>query len=225
MLKAPKKFNKKELKRDPLLDTMVKTQTFYEDNKKRIHGIGGGFIAIALIIFMLSFLHQSSEKEASILLGKAQVEYQERNYDKARQFLEYLVDGYSGTTSGDQGLFLLANIDFQEKKYSEARAHFQKFVDIYSDSNILLSSGYAGLGACYEAEENYAAAAEAYLKAWKAADDFPEAHDYLYNAAIDFEFAGDIEKAREYFSRLVEEYPDSSHVFDAKAKMAMLAVN
>ncbi len=225
MLKAQKKLTKKELKRDPLLDTMVKTQTFYEDNKKRIHGIGGGFIAIAVIIFLLSFLHQSNEQEASVLLGKAQVEFQEGNFDKSRQFLEYLIDGYSGTTSGDQGLFLLANIDFREKKFSEAKEHFQKFVDTYSGSNILLSSGYAGLGACYEAEENYAAAADAFLQAWKAADDFPEAHDYLYNAAIDFEFAGNIEKATEYFNRLVEEYPDSPHVFDAKAKMAMLAAN
>ncbi len=225
MLKAQKKMTKKELKRDPLLDTMVRTQTFYEDNKKRIHGIGGGFIAIALIIFLLSFLHQSNETEAAILLGKAQAEFEDRNFDKSRQFLEYLIDGYTGTTSGDQGIFLLANINYQEKKYAEARELFQKFVDNYSGSNILLSSGYAGLGACYEAEGNYGEAAKAFLQAWKAADDFPEAHDYLYNAAIDFEFAGDIQKATEYYNKLIDEYPDSSHLFDARAKIAMLAAN
>jgi len=223
MLKAPKKYSKKELKHDPLLDTMVKTQTFYEDNKKRIHGMGGGILVIAVIIFLLSYLHQSNEQKAAILFGKAQVEYQDMNYTKAKTFLEYLVDAYGGTTSGDQGLFLLANINYNQNKIAEAKALYQRFVDSYSGSEILLSSGYAGLAACNEAEGDYAAAAENYLKAWHEAGDFPEADNYLFMAAVNYEFAGHKDKATEYYQKLTETYPKSRHVFEARAKLTLLA--
>ncbi len=223
MLKAPKKYSKKELKHDPLLDTMVKTQTFYEENKKRIHGISGGFIAIILIIFLLSYLHQSNEEKAAILFGKAQVEYQDGNYAKARQFLEYLVDAYNGTTSGDQGLFLLANINFNQNKFDDARQLYQRFVDSYSGSEILLASGYAGLAACHEAQGDYIQAAENYLQAWQTAGDFPEAENYLFMAAVNFEFAGNKEKAHTYYQKLVDTYPKSRHLFEARAKLTLLA--
>lgn len=216
-----KKVNKKELKHDPLLDSVLKAQTFYEKNRNILTYSVIGVIAVVLITMWVSALMKETEQEAVTLLGKAQVEYDQFNYIKARDFLNVLLEGYAGTDAADQGTFLLANLNFNENKIDEAAAMFQEFVDGYSGSDILLASGYAGIGACREAKKQYANAAESYMKAFSVAGEFVKAADYLYLAGLNYLNAGDTENARETFKRIVDDFPDSPKKYDAQTQMIL----
>jgi len=221
MLKPQKtRLNKKELKKDPLLDSVLKAQTFYDENKNNItYGIIGLIIAALLVIWVMA-LQDEEEQQAITLLGKAQVEYDNMNYTKARDFLNKLRETLDGTDAELQGTLLLANLDYNDENFTEAKQLFNEFIDSYSGSEILLASAYAGVAACEEQEDNFAAAAENYEKA-SSVSGGPQVEEYLYLAGINYLNAGDTEKGREALQKLIDEYPDSQKAYDAKTKLIL----
>jgi len=223
MLKPQKvRINKKELKKDPLLDSVLKAQTFYDENKNNItYGIIAVIIAALLVIWVMA-LQDEEEQQATTLLGKAQIEYDNMNYSKAREFLNKLRETLDGTDAELQGTFLLANLDYNDENYTEAKQLFNEFIDSYSGSEILLASAYAGVAACEEKEDSYAAAAENYEKA-SSITNGPQVEEYLYLAGINYLNVGDTEKGKEAFQKLIDEYPDSPKAYDAKTRLLLAA--
>lgn len=220
MLKPQKsKFKKKDLKKDPLLDSVLKAQTFYEDNKNTITYSIVGVIIVVLLIVWIHAMQNEEEEQAVTLLGKAQVEYDSQNFTKARAFLTKLRATLGGTDAELQGTFLLANLDFNDGKYAEAKDLFNEFVDSYSGSEILISSAYAGIAACEEQDKNFVSAAENYKTAYSKAQEFPQAAEYLYLAGLDYLSAGDSSKAKETFQKVLDEYPDSPKKFDVQTEL------
>ena len=221
MLKPQKtRINKKELKKDPLLDSVLKAQTFYEDNKNNITYSVIGVVIVALLVIWVVALQGEEEDRAITLLGKAQVEYDNFNYAKARGFLNELRETLDGTDAELQGTFLLANLEYNEENYSDAKKLFSEFIDEYSGSEILLSSAYAGIGACEDFEGNSVQAAENY----EIASDIAEgsrAPEYLYLAGLNYMNGNDREKAKAVFQKIIDEYPDSPKRYDAETKLIM----
>lgn len=201
---------------------MVNSRSYVEKNDKIIlYGLGGLIvIAVIAVLFFINFRNKSAA--ADTLLGKAQTEYQNLNYIKAEAFLKQLSEEYPGTESGREGQFLLANIYFQQKKYPEAKELFKAFVDHYSKSGILKASGYAGLAACAEISKEYEDAAEFYEKACDLNKENSEAANYLYLSGLNFKQAGKMEKAKTAFARLVEEFPKSQQINNAKFHLTQI---
>ena len=221
MLKPQRtRLNKKELKKDPLLDSVLKAQTFYEKNKNSITYSIVAVVVVALLVVWVIALQNEEEQEAVTLLGKAQVEYDAFNYTKAREFLSRLRETLGGTDAEIQGTFLLANLEYSQQNYSEAKQLFNEFIDEYSGSEILLSSAYAGVAACLEQENSNIEAAENYEKAAAIADS-PQAAEYLYLSGLDYLSGDNQEKAREIFRKLIDEYPDSPKKYDAETKLIL----
>jgi TolA-binding protein len=224
MLKPQKnKINKKDLKKDPLLDALMKGQTIYDDHKNSIIYSIIGIAVVVLVVMWGTSMMEKTEMEAVSLLGKAQVEYDQFNYNRARNFLNALNSDYSGTDAALQGIFLLANLNFNEKKYAEAKELFTEFTNSYSGSALLKSSGYAGLAACLETEKDYKGAAEYYKKASTAAGELIQAAEYLYLAGVNYQAAGEQELARASFQHVIDAYPDSPKKYDAQTKIILLA--
>jgi len=221
MLKPQRaRLNKKDLKKDPLLDSVLKAQTFYEKNKNNITYSVVAVIIAALLVVWVMALQNEEEQSAVTLLGKAQVEYDNFNYTKAREFLTELRETLGGTDAEIQGTFLLANLEYNQQNYSEAKQLFNEFIDEYSGSEILLSSAYAGIAACLEQADNYNDAAENYEKASSIADG-SQAAEYLYLSGLDYQNADNQEKAKEIFRKLIDEYPDSPKKYDAQTKLIL----
>jgi len=201
---------------------MVNSQSYLEKNQKNL--LYGSIVlivvALAGVFFYMNF--KNSSAAADTLLGKAQSEYQNLNYIKAESFLKQLTVSYSGTESGQEGQFLLANIYFQQKKYPEAKELFESFVDHYSKSGILKASGYAGLAACAEISKEYENAAEYYDKACNLNKEGSEAPNYLYLSGLNYKQSGNQEKAKKAFSRLVEEFPKAQQINNAKFHLTLL---
>jgi outer membrane protein assembly factor BamD (BamD/ComL family) len=222
MLKPQKKkLSKKELKKDPLLDSVLKAQTYYEENKTNLLYGGIGLIIVILLIVWVVALNKETEMEAMSLLGKAQIEFDNMNYTSARGFLERLRENYSSTDSEAQGTFLLANLHYNQDNYTQAKDLYGEFIDAYSGSEILLASGYAGLAACEEIDKNYIKAAEYYEEAFSLVDDFPQGAEYLYLAGLNYIAADNQKEAIASFNKLIELFPDSPRKFDAETKLIL----
>ncbi len=223
MLNPRKKMTKKEIKEDKFVEVALSAKAYVEENYKRVSIIVVSVFGIILLLMVWNYMHKQNIEKSSALLGQAQLEYQNLNYSKAKEFIIKLMEEYPGTDAGDQGTFLYANLLYQEKKYSEAMEFYQQFIDSYSGSNILIASGLAGYAACLEQKKNYEEAAEYYIRAQKKAKDFIEADDYLYLAGLNYTAANDYYKAREAFQKIVDDYKSSDHQTDAKAKLIILA--
>jgi tetratricopeptide (TPR) repeat protein len=223
MLNPRKKMTKKEIKEDKFVEVALSAKAYVEDNYKQVSIIVLSVFGVILLLMVWNYVHHQNAEKSSVLLGQAQLEYQNLNYSKAKEFINQLTDEYPGTDACDQGTFLYANLLYQEKNYAEAKDLYKKFIDSYSGSNILIASGLAGYAACLEKEENYEEAAEYYMRAQKKAKDFIEAPNYLYLAGLNYTAADDYEDARDAFQKIVDDYESSDHQTDAKAKLIILA--
>ncbi len=224
MLKPQKKkITKKELKEDKFVETALKAKTYLEENQKQVTIIVVAILVAVVLVMLYRNYHHNKIVKANALLGMAQVEYQNMHYNKARQFLNRLFEEYDGTDAAIQGYFILANLNFQQEKYKEAELAYKRFIEEYDGSKILLASGYAGYAACLEHRGAHEEAAQYYLKAQKIAPEFTEAANYLYLAGKNFAKAGKLEQARQAFERIVEKYPESKRLNDAKAQLILLA--
>lgn len=223
MLNARKKMTKKEIKEDKFVEIALSARAYVEENYKQVSLIIASVFGIILILMGWNYHQNIQAEESSALLGQAQLEYQNLNYSKAKEFITRLMDEYSGTEACDQGIFLYANLLYQEKNYFEAKDLFKEFIDSYSGSDILAASGLAGYAACLEQENNNKDAADYYISAQEKAENFIEASNYLYLAGLNYEVAAEYEEARDAFQKIVDDYESSPRQSDAKAKLIMLA--
>ncbi|MEJ2542695.1 MAG: tetratricopeptide repeat protein [Calditrichaceae bacterium] len=223
MLNPRKKMTKKEIKEDKFVEVALNAKAYVEDNYKQVSIIVASVFGVILLLMVWNYVHKQNAEESAALLGQAQLEYQNLNYSKAKDFIIRLKEEYPGTDASDQGTFLYANLLYQEKNFEEAKEFYKEFIDSYSGSNILLASGLAGYAACLEKENNFEEAAEYYIRAQKKAKDFIEAPNYLYLAGLNFTTANNYDEARDAFQEIVDDYESSDHQNDAKAKLIMLA--
>jgi tetratricopeptide (TPR) repeat protein len=223
MLKPKKRITRHELKEDKLVTMSLQAKNYVEENYKQVLGTVFGIFAVFALVTIWNYYSGLNREAAAGILGIAQIEYSNMNYDQATSRLEKLIDEYGSTDEADQGTFLLANIYFQQKKYAEAREKFDDFRSSYSGSAILISSADAGVAACYEAEGNFAEAAKMYEKASTRAPEFPESENYLYLAGICYGKAGDKAAAKKSLDKVVADAKTTKYVEEAKAQLILMA--
>jgi tetratricopeptide (TPR) repeat protein len=222
MLKPKRRITKQELKEDKFVKFTLQAKTYVDENYQKIMRTALGIGAIIIILVFYYYNSHETSKEANSQLGIAEIEYANGNMLKASERLVKLIEEYDGTGAADKGMFLLANIYYQQKRYKDAQVYFDKFVSAYSGSNILLASGYAGLAACAEVNENLSEAAELYEQAADLAPQFPESDNYYYLAALCYKRAGNLDKARSIFKHLASEAKTSQRVKDAETQLVLM---
>ena len=222
MLKPKRKITKQNLKEDKLVKTTLQVKNYLEENSKQVFYFVSGVLLVILIIMWYRYYSQKTNEEAIAQLGMAQIEFTNGNYDKATKRLLTLIQEYNNTIEAEQGMFLLANIYYQQNNFPQARQYFKEFVDSYSGSPILLASGYAGLAACYETENNFTEAGRFYEKAAREAGEFIEADEYCFLAGICYKKAGETNKAKKQFESLIKESKSGNRSKDAESQLMLL---
>ena len=222
MLKPKRNVKRQNLKEDKFVKTTLQMKTYLDENYRQVVLTVVGVFAVVVILISYRFYSGQSEIEANTHLGIAQVEYTNGNLSVAENRLLQILENYSSSDAADQAKFLLANINYQQKKYDLASFYFEEFVDSYSGSDVLLASGYAGLAACREIEENFAEAAVLYDKAARTAPDFTEADNYTYLSGLTYKKANEIEKARKQFEKILKHSNTTKRTKDAEKQLVLL---
>jgi tetratricopeptide (TPR) repeat protein len=222
MLKPKKKMHKHDLKEDKFVKFVLQAKTYMDANYQKLSRYVLGVAGLIIIVLFFYYNSSQSSQEANSQLGIAQIEFTNGDLSKANERLLHLIEEFDGTDAAEQGMFLLANIYYQQKKYADAKIYFEKFTDAYSGSNILLASGYAGLAACEETSKNFTRAAELYEKAGNLTSDFPESDHQYYLAALLYKKAGDLEKAKNIFSRLAKDAKSEVRMKEAETQLVLL---
>ena len=128
MLKPKKAITKKEIQKDPLLETIDQFQAKVEKNKRLYTNIALGLIAVVLISTFLVRNNRINNNEADTALGIALISLDKDDYTTASFQLENIINDFESTTSADLASFYLAKIKYNNNEMDLAQKHIETYL-------------------------------------------------------------------------------------------------
>ncbi|RMG64769.1 MAG: tetratricopeptide repeat protein [Calditrichaeota bacterium] len=222
MVRARKKFTKKELKEDKFILFALKAKDFLEQNASRI-----GLVVLGAVVLFFGFTYyknQQKEKTAqgALALIQAQMTIQQGNQQAAMEKLSNIAEQYSGTPAGAQATYALGRYYLEKGEFETARQYFERYLDDYGDDPVLKAAALAGYADCLLNQGKPEEAANFYEKAARVDPDFPQSPGYLFSAAQAYLDAGRLDKAEALAREVMEKYPKSEYK-DRAALVAQMA--
>lgn len=205
---------------DALADRLVGgSEDFVVRHKNLLIGL---FVAIAAaVVGGFLYYQNQQEKNQEALAAMFQAEYyleadsvhKALNGDGQYAGFKSIAEEYGSTKAGNLAHFYAGVASLKQGKYQEALTHLQEFS---SDDLLLQGRAYSLQG---DAQLELGKAAEAASLYKKAADHKANeffSPQYLMKAGIAYEAANQFSEAAEVYGRIIEEYPVSQEVTDAK---------
>jgi predicted negative regulator of RcsB-dependent stress response len=137
MLKPQRKITRKEIKRDPFLETIDKIEYNFEQNRKTYLYIALGLIAV--IISANFLLNKQSQKDidSNSALGIALVAFDNEDYENAKFQFETILSDFSGTNSSNIANYYLGKISFENNDLTKAESYLNEYLN-NSEPDILI---------------------------------------------------------------------------------------
>ena len=217
---SPRRITKKEMKEDKLVTTAFKLSEWFQKHLSQVLMVAGGVVLVAVVVFFVFSSRSRRNQKAADLFGRATMEFQAGNASQAITDLHTVIEKYGGTKSAGPAAFYLATAYFYAKDYATARTTFQRFMEEYSEDPLSLASAQAGIAECDMQNGAFGAAGDNFIKAVSLKPDGMLAPQYLLSAGRAYVKAGQKEKAKQVFQRLLDQYPDSKEAPVAKEQLA-----
>jgi predicted negative regulator of RcsB-dependent stress response len=137
MLKPQRKITRKEIKRDPFLETIDKIEYNFEQNKKTYLNIA--LILIGVIISVNVLLNKQGQKDidSNSALGIALVAFDNEDYENAKFQFETILSDFSGTNSSNIANYYLGKISFENNGLIKAESYLNEYLN-NSEPDILI---------------------------------------------------------------------------------------
>ena len=145
MLKPKKDISKKEIQRDPFLETVDKVQYHLEQNRKSYTNLGLFLIVILIGYNVFSNRNSQNSLKASSFLGEAVSLIDRNDITSAKFQLETIIQEYGGTPSSVTASYFLGKLNYQDGDFDNAEFNLRNYFDKSSEgflktSTILLLS-------------------------------------------------------------------------------------
>ncbi|MCF7796483.1 MAG: tetratricopeptide repeat protein [Lentisphaeria bacterium] len=194
MLHPRKKITKKELRRDPLLESYEKSRRYYETNKRNINA----GIVILIVLIILGWGWQNNRKEmrneAQLSATKAIAAYTSGSTLGVEEELQSVYEQYRGKDGTDLSVYYLGLMKLDSNKYDAARMMFES-LSKYSESKIIKSAALLKLAYIKEQQNDYTGAAKLYENA-AGVGKFTARNEALIAAGYNYFRAGELDAAR-----------------------------
>ena len=128
MLRPKKKITRKEIQRDPFLESVDQAQAHLEDNRSLYLKIGIGLIAVILFFNFRSDQNAKHGTEASATLGKALVTLDQGDKSSAKFQLETVFNEFEGTSSALMACYYLGKMEYESDNISGAETYLTTFI-------------------------------------------------------------------------------------------------
>lgn len=199
---------------DALIDASTQAVMFYHENKNRVLAVGGGLLAVIILVTGLFFLRSQREQQAQVLLGIAEQYLAGGNLEASLDGVEseftigfnQIADQYSWTKAGNLAHYYAAIANFEIGNLENALSHISSYKapkGIIGVGAIALHAQILmDLGSHTEAAETFIEAAE-----WNLNEVTTPAN--LLDAAKAYSLAGSSDKALQLSERILKDYPQS----------------
>jgi len=222
MLTPKKKLTRHQMKEDKLVTTYFKAIDYVNQHTREIAYAAIGIVVVLALAFFMIRSKREAEENASVELAKAKMEFSRKAYPAAIDILKKLVENYDGTKSAGLGTIYLAHAYMHQQDYANAQAAFEAYLDGYGDDDLLAGAATTGIAATYDERKEYAKAAELYEKAANNFSDLMYAPTWLMDAARCHANAGNKPSAQQALKKIIDKYPKTAILDDAKGYLAEL---
>jgi len=137
MLKPQRKITRKEIKRDPFLETIDKIEYNFEQNKKTYLNIALGLIAVIISVNILLNKQGQKDIDSNSALGIALVAFDNEDYENAKFQFETILSDFSGTNSSNIANYYLGKISFENNDLTKAESYLNEYLN-NSEPDILI---------------------------------------------------------------------------------------
>jgi len=200
------RLTKRQLKDDKFTAFMLDSKHQLENNWQYF---AIGLVVVVLAVVGIIYYFDSKEETnnlAATQLAQATSQYRQGNSQVAILTLSDILTKYGSTSFAEQATFLLGKTNLEIRNFGEAELYFEMYLEKYKSDKLIRAAAMAGLGVALESQGNYV---EAAAKFEKAAQDYPESAllpDLHLGAMRNFLLAGQIEKAREHFDFIQDNF-------------------
>lgn len=199
---------------DKMLEYYYKGTDYFEKNKNRVYTVLTVIVILIVVVFIY-FRNQSQKEETAALeLSKVKNIYAMDNFQAAingdslgmTKGLQYIVDNYGSTESGQGAKIMLANSYYNLRDFDKA----EKYYKDYSGKNELFkSAAFAGIASVYETKGDWKNAAKYYENASKVSKNVPNNDEFMYYCIRSYFNAKDNENLTKSIKYFKTEYPKS----------------
>ena len=137
MLKPQRKITRKEIKRDPFLETIDKIEYNFEQNKKTYLNIALALIAVIISVNVLLNKQGQKDIDSNSALGIALVAFDNEDYENAKFQFETILSDFSGTNSSNIANYYLGKISFENNGLIKAESYLNEYLN-NSEPDILI---------------------------------------------------------------------------------------
>lgn len=217
-----KKMSKEELREDKVVTAVKRLGEFGQRNLRYI--AGGAALLLVLIVGIALWNQNRSRAAEAASLGftQAQQLYFAGNYAEALARFQAIESQHGTRGSARPVHMFIGNCQLSLGNPTEAEAAFRTALGKLGSDPILRSGAQRGLAAALADQGKMAEAAAAYQKAAEISEN-PLAADDWWAAGSAYSQAGDFDSARRAYQKIVDDFPDSVHLIDAKLRLAEIA--
>ncbi|MDP6456326.1 MAG: tetratricopeptide repeat protein [Candidatus Marinimicrobia bacterium] len=227
MLKPKRKMTKKEIRHDPLLETVHRAQQFHAENRKLINYVGAGLAAVAVIGLIAFSTGSSSNNEARGVMARALVNYQGEDYATAVTDFDILINDYPGSTAGNEAQYYLGQSLLMQENEEEAKKSLEDYI-ASADNSFLAAGAFRTIGDLSFKSEQYEEAAGYFEKAASVSTVPTVSNQNLISAALAWIKAGEYKKAGKSLDAIrqdVGEFNIQAQVDEVTAMLDILSSN
>ena len=153
MLKPKRKISKKEIKRDPFLESIFSIKTHFTEKKQYYTRI---ILTVLAVFIMGSFYLKSQDTNrgsAENILSKGMVFLALNDEDNAMIHLQEVIDEFGSTVAGRNASFYLGRIYLDKGEYDLALPYFEKYAS-NGRNPILTGSVYQAMVNIYRSKQD-----------------------------------------------------------------------
>ncbi len=221
-----RRLTRKKLRQDEFVSVVDEFVNWIIDNWKPLAAGLGAVCAIALLWWGISTWRGGKEDAAAYALHQAVVAYQEAqaaggDVAAARSQFEEVLSKYGSTKQADVARVYLARMDFMDGRVDEAKSVLEKVAARHRGDAIGVAATLDLIRLRVASGQASEVVKELQAMAMGTDDRLPP-DVALFELAAAYEAEHDVEQAREYLQKLVEEFPQSPYLRQAQQKLAEL---
>ncbi len=210
-----------------LQDKITKVEDYIENNRKWVFIIGGIIAAAVIGFFLYQYYTESQNEIAQREMFQAQFYFEADSLGLALNgdgnhygFLE-IISEFPMTEAANLSHYYAGVSFLKLEQFDQAIEHLEKFK---SNDYVVQARAYALVGDAYMEKENYERAANFYNKAANYKPNEYFSPDYLVKEALAQELAGELQSAIESLQTIVDEFPQSRQIQEAKKQLNRLQI-
>ena len=129
MLRPKKNILRKEIKRDPFLESVDQAQAHMEQNKSMYFNVG-----LVILVFIVGFTFISNKKneqklKASAFLAEAFTSKDKDDIASAQFQIQTILNDFQGTPSAINAAYFIGKMKYESGNFIEAEAHLNSYLD------------------------------------------------------------------------------------------------